>query len=792
MNRHFSAFRDNYLAAFISAVFILLSVCAQAQRKYQSYPTPGQWKWFMTDSTAHIPMGPVPSLRGGDPRPGALFLRVRSSDTTLMIWSGLRWMEVQGSGGGISPGDTVEIAKWGKTFKAIPTLVDSTDPSKPIYIDSIVRSDEERLLSNRYYIETTIDSFGAYPLNPQAVYDAGYENGSGINKDNRINHNGFRFLNDSIRTMVLNAKAFADTAFIVRFGSALPVFSVTRNNGIQVGGATIIKTEGNMSILYGSNPQGMQMGSNGPIYIRGNSGGFPAFTTIKKDLFIASENSDAEGLYLGARTLGLSSVIWSLDKPGSRQVIIGARERGYTMYDSIGRFLVLDSIGFKVGGWTVDPAFGVNGMIIYRTDLNKFRAYQNGSWVDMIGGGGVSDLAPESTIATSNFTISEPSDHRQKTYIVSTLGATVTASAPSSPTHGQIVTLFMQDFGPGGSVVYPTFEGTRTLTYSGQSVSLQWSDFVAGYIEIAKSSVGGIKKVYAGNSLVNVNDSTLRADTSLLATRLRLMKSIDSLSAIINGKANSSHTHAAGDLASGTVAAARLDTAGLLASKFRLMQVADSITKARKVPASFTSGTTIAVDYNTRERFVGTLSHAATFSVNNMTDGEVVFYVINGSSPPYTPIFPGGYQPALKPNVGDTTMVIGSRVGSSWFWSTSAGVINSSVGTYSPTLTGENNVSSVVLSGVDYYRANDRVFVTGTLLVTPVSSGVTSTIIMSLPIASAFTASADCRGTFSLSTGLTSGGVVTGNSSADAAYFTFVPSANTSALLGFSYSYLIK
>jgi hypothetical protein len=34
------------------------------------------------------------------------------------------------------------------------------------------------------------------------------------------------------------------------------------------------------------------------------------------------------------------------------------------------------------------PTAGVNGMIRYATDSNKFEAYENGAWVNLIGGGG--------------------------------------------------------------------------------------------------------------------------------------------------------------------------------------------------------------------------------------------------------------------------------------------------------------------------------------------------------------------------------------------------------------------
>jgi hypothetical protein len=38
--------------------------------------------------------------------------------------------------------------------------------------------------------------------------------------------------------------------------------------------------------------------------------------------------------------------------------------------------------GIKISGVTSDPLMPVNGMIIYRLDLNKFRKYENGAWSD--------------------------------------------------------------------------------------------------------------------------------------------------------------------------------------------------------------------------------------------------------------------------------------------------------------------------------------------------------------------------------------------------------------------------
>ncbi|MGN6293781.1 MAG: hypothetical protein ACTHMV_13640 [Chitinophagaceae bacterium] len=49
-------------------------------------------------------------------------------------------------------------------------------------------------------METTVDTFDAYPLTMQFLYDAIAQNGSGINKHNRYSYNGFRMSWDSARS----------------------------------------------------------------------------------------------------------------------------------------------------------------------------------------------------------------------------------------------------------------------------------------------------------------------------------------------------------------------------------------------------------------------------------------------------------------------------------------------------------------------------------------------------------------------------------------------------------------
>ena len=64
------------------------------------------------------------------------------------------------------------------------------------------------------------------------------------------------------------------------------------------------------------------------------------------------------------------------------------------------------SSGLNVGGNAADPSTGVNGDIYYNSANDKFRAYQGGSWVDVIGGGtGTGDVDGPSTAATNQIAV---------------------------------------------------------------------------------------------------------------------------------------------------------------------------------------------------------------------------------------------------------------------------------------------------------------------------------------------------------------------------------------------------
>jgi hypothetical protein len=118
---------------------------------------------------------------------------------------------------------------------------------------------------------------------------------------------------------------------------------------------------------------------------------------------------------------------------------------------------------------------------IATTEWVKRQGYGTG------GGGGITDLTPEETFATSDFTITEGADGRDKTYIVIPPGTAVTVTAPASPTAGRRITIYLQYLTPGSSVIVPTWDGPRTLTTSGTSFTLQWSATLGGYIIVGNS-----------------------------------------------------------------------------------------------------------------------------------------------------------------------------------------------------------------------------------------------------------------------------------------------------------------
>ena len=78
---------------FISFTVLSVSVMSQVDQKVS---TPYQWRWGLYDSAIGLPYGPVPELRRTSnlTRPGYIFTKVISGDTSLHFWTGQRFKQV--------------------------------------------------------------------------------------------------------------------------------------------------------------------------------------------------------------------------------------------------------------------------------------------------------------------------------------------------------------------------------------------------------------------------------------------------------------------------------------------------------------------------------------------------------------------------------------------------------------------------------------------------------------------------------------------------------------------------
>ncbi|HEX7906226.1 MAG TPA: hypothetical protein VF487_20270 [Chitinophagaceae bacterium] len=86
---------DKYLPGLLVVLMLFISQLAISQVNYTPVANSGyEWQRGRFTKTMHVPYGITPTLNNGSTSPGALFLRITGSDTTVMVWTGLTFKEV--------------------------------------------------------------------------------------------------------------------------------------------------------------------------------------------------------------------------------------------------------------------------------------------------------------------------------------------------------------------------------------------------------------------------------------------------------------------------------------------------------------------------------------------------------------------------------------------------------------------------------------------------------------------------------------------------------------------------
>jgi hypothetical protein len=209
---------------------------------------------------------------------------------------------------------------------------------------------------------------------------------SGLVSQNNTNF----FWNNTNRTLILNAASYA--------GGGLAVAAGTTAGRVALLGSLEIITSGSP----GSSGQGIRVvGSNRTIEFMGVGGSSINATDNQRYLFtngngsaitrtsgVWSEISNANSTFAptsGTSTYTLLNLVATINQTGGANGItrgihinpILTSASDFRAFEASRGLIVL-------GRETADPAIGVNGAIYYNTTTNKFRAYENGAWANLI------------------------------------------------------------------------------------------------------------------------------------------------------------------------------------------------------------------------------------------------------------------------------------------------------------------------------------------------------------------------------------------------------------------------
>jgi hypothetical protein len=111
-------------------------------------------------------------------------------------------------------------------------------------------------------------------------------------------------------------------------------------------------------------------------------------------------------------------------------------------------------------------------------------------------------------------------------------------------------------------------------------------------------------------------------------------------------------------------------------------------------------------------------------------------------------------------------------------------------GTYTPTLTAVTNVAATTSAVCQYMRVGNVVTVSGRVNIDPTSASTTTSIRISLPVASNFAAVGQCVGSGTGDLNFEPL-LIYGDTTNDAARLDFVPLNNANQLVGFHFTYLV-
>jgi hypothetical protein len=115
-------------------------------------------------------------------------------------------------------------------------------------------------------------------------------------------------------------------------------------------------------------------------------------------------------------------------------------------------------------------------------------------------------------------------------------------------------------------------------------------------------------------------------------------------------------------------------------------------------------------------------------------------------------------------------------------------------GSYTPTVTAVANLDSTTISSLNYFRINDTVHVFGRIGINSTASGTVTRFLLSLPLATNFTATGAAGGTLhSYTTGSSSiGGCITADTVSNQVEFNLVPTVTYELSYWFTFSYVIS